>query len=65
MCRALCRTGRFKGFTLTSERTTDDGTFAVPKHVGGLLKSGVCLCVCIYIYIYTHIYIYIYIYCSI
>jgi len=43
MCRVLYRTGRFKGFTPTSERTADDGTCAVWKHVGGLLKSGVCL----------------------
>ena len=46
MCRALYRTGRFKGVTLTSERTADDGTCAVPKHVGGLVKSGVCLYIC-------------------
>jgi hypothetical protein len=41
---------------LTSERTADDGTSAVPKHVGDLLTSGVCMCVCVCVYIYIYIY---------
>ena len=76
MCRAMYRTGRFKGVMLTSERTADDDTCAVPKHVRDLLTSGVCVYthththtqthththIYMYMCIYVCIYIYIYIY---
>jgi len=72
MCRAMYRTGRFKGVMLTSERTADDDTCAVPKHVRDLLTSGVCVYTHTHTHTHTHtqtqththtyIYVYVYIY---